>query len=124
MAMNKKELAIYEGALRDAQIARALRWSDPEPILPDLPIPGPHDPDTSGWEFFVYDGNFRIEQAWSDSFNHGGGPSRRRGATASQRGVALYSTRERAAAAVRQKIERDAAETMLRLDRIIAGESP
>jgi hypothetical protein len=119
MAMTKKEKAAFDAAIERAEILAALRWT--APVLPD--VPPPKSGYSEGWEFNAY--TRRVEQAWSDTVTHGSGPAPhdyKRYVSASQNGIALYSTKARALAALRYEVELQAAKMLLEIDKRIALE--
>lgn len=121
MAMTKAEQRELKDVRDLADLHRALRWSDPteNDLLPDIPpvLVGY----TEGWELCTYDSTVR--RAWSEGHAHGPGawspPSRSR--SASQGGIALYSTEERALRAARRLVEVDSARRLFRIDAKIAA---
>lgn len=121
MAMNKKETAALEAAEREARIARALRWSDATDVPPDMPIPSGSVRFSTGWELNAH--TSQVTRAWSEINLHGAGeyerPSRLR--HASQEGILLYSTEERALRALRVIVERASAEQLADIDRRLAA---
>ncbi len=113
MAMTKKERAEMDAAILRAETVAALRWT--APVRPDLPAPKDHRERTQGWNFNAH--ARRVYEAWSECFSHGDGlrpvgPYR----SASQGGVALYSTRALASAAMRHEVELMCAEWLRQID--------
>lgn len=116
--MNKKEQAAMNEAIRAAQVNRALRWTD-HPEAPDVPVPE-SGKRSVGYLFNPY--TRVVSSAWSDCNRHGyGRPPIGSPASASQRGVQLFSTPARAAAAMRRDLERKYAAALAEIDRMIAG---
>ena len=110
MAMTKKEKEALENALTSA----ALRATSP--VKPDIPIPGPGEV-SEGWEA-LFD---RVGIAWSRSCAHGRGPHKKedKRLSASQGGIALYSTKTLALKAIRYQTECRAAKELRRIDIMI-----
>lgn len=116
MAMNKKEREALEFAEKELAIARALRWSRYEPLVPDVPVP--KNGFTQGWQV-LYEG--RINYAWSEMSSHGSGEHPKEyPRTASQGGRALFSTKLLAMQAARYLMEREFAAKLAAIDAQIA----
>jgi hypothetical protein len=119
MAMTKTEQQQLAAARESARLCRALRWSD-YGTTPDLPIP--RTGYTEGWTFNAY--TARVERAWSERNAHGSGPYPTNGKQryGVQGGLALFSSRLRALAALRRMVELDAARKLSTLDEQIEQE--
>jgi hypothetical protein len=116
MAMSKKEQDEMSTLVRELAVSRALAWT--APVERDLPAPTGSNR-TSGWDFNVH--NHTVYEAWSESTRHGMGPAPSAGRSGSQRGVAIFSTKERALRALRHSIERSAAELLASIDQRIGA---
>lgn len=112
MAMNKKEQAEFEAMRKEVRVARALRFTDP--IEPDVPPPA-----ASGLSTGFLFGGSRVDVACSSSVHHGFG---RTDKTSTQRPRWLYSTKERALRAMRNRMEHEFAEELAKVDRQIEEE--
>lgn len=123
MAMTKKERADIDAQLHALRLKLALRWSEPcPPNLPPPSIGASGMPHTEGWMFNFH--SMRVDRAWSERLNHGHGEYRN-GAhrAASQGSRSMYISRLDALRGMRNAIERDAAEKLLKIDEMIAAES-
>lgn len=116
MAMTKKEQAAMNAAIERAEMLAALRWT--APVERDVPIPELFGSETSGWDFNKH--SREVFRAWSGSVRNGFGA--KYGGSASQGGRALFSTRQRALAALRYAMECEYASALLRVDKAMAGE--
>jgi hypothetical protein len=118
MAMTKKERAEFDAAILRAETLAALRWTGPVCKDVEPPNGGCY---ADGWDFSSY--TAEVWQAWSSSVVHGRGPAPKTGrhSSASQNGVHLFSTKERALAALRHAIEQEAAAKLLKIDKQIAA---
>lgn len=112
--MNKAEKAALEAALEKAAFHRTA------PVMPDVPPPeGGGRYTTTGWLFSGQRSDFpRVEQAWSTCIAHGYGDPE--GMGGSQGARWLYSTRERAIAALRYEVEQECTRRLRRIDRMMA----
>lgn len=118
MVMNKKEQAAFDTLQSEAEINRALRWSDVKSVQPDVaPLKGFDY--TNGWLFNSF--TKRAYKAWSCSMYHGEGHviDGVRPKHASQRSVNLYSTEKLALRAMRCELEREYANNLAKIDRMI-----
>ena len=115
MAMNKAEKALLEEALTQA----ALRWTSP--VEPDVAPPSPNTGSfaqlSRGFAFNSY--SLRVSPACSSVTSHGIGSHDK---TTTQRSIWLYSSRERALRAMRADLERQFAEKLREVDKMIAAE--
>lgn len=117
MAMNKAEKAMLEQALT----AAALRWTAPV----ERDVAPPDDPETyvHGWDCNVY--AMTITQAWTGRVSHGfgnrvvGDNQRVIGRQGSRR---LFSTREKAIAAMRYEAEQMAAAQLRGIDVLLESQ--
>jgi len=122
MAMNKKEREQLDATIREAQVNKALRWSDYE-VEPDLSPPpysyAPEEKITNGWSFNAHNG--RVYQTWSESSSHGDGwrVVGEKNTYGSQRGISQYSTKEKALKALRVKLENNFAKALADVDILI-----
>jgi hypothetical protein len=117
MAMTKKEREQMDAAIHKAELLAALRWT--APVEKDLPPPDKCGVYSEGWDYIL--STQRVYVAWSDFVSHGTGHapinlSQRHG---SQNSIWLYSTREKALAALRHAIEKEAASKLLACDKQI-----
>lgn len=118
MAMNKKEKQQLADAIEEAELAKALRWT--EEVTPDVPPPIRSGDYSVGWIPNWHTGN--VEQGWSDSHSHGYGavpvnsgiPRHGR-----QNPRGLFSSQERALRYIRHMIENEAAIKLRDIDRRI-----
>jgi len=115
MAMNKKEQAEFEALKKQVAINRALRWTDP--VDRDLPPPAMGGV-SQGYDFNSY--NKTVFQVWSKSTSHGNGVYSNLTRSASQNGLHLFSTEERALRALRAAVELEAAKALADIDAAIA----
>lgn len=113
--MTKKEKAEFDAAIRRAETIAALRWT--WPVEKDLPIPE-WGKQTSGFDFNLY--SMEVVERWSEYSAHGLGPKRL--GVASQNGRQLFSTRALALKALRHAVEKEAAENLLKIDKMITDE--
>ena len=121
MAMNKREQAEYEQALREVAIMRALRWSDGAEG-PD--VPRPENGHTEGWLYNEHAREPNVYEAWSEPTAHGTGKHLGKDRPSATQGARrLYSTRTRALKALRAALEREYAETLAKIDAQIAAET-
>lgn len=120
MTMNKKEQAAFDAAIAEAEVNRALRWSDYE-TEKDVPKPGSSDGYVNGWSFNIY--GECAYQSWSGSAAHGDGHvvDGKRPPCGSQRGIEQYSTKEKALKAMRRQMESEFAQRLASVDRMIAA---
>lgn len=112
--MNKKEKEQYEAALLQAEMLAALRWT--ASVEPDMPIPT--EGVTYGWLFNTT--SKHIYAAWSQPKLHGDMPYMPK--YGFKGGIALYSTKYRALAAMRHAVEQQTALDLLNIDKQIAYE--
>lgn len=110
--MTKKEKAVYEAALLEAETLAALRWT--APVEPDVQPPSRFDDVTEGWTANLYTKS--VNRGWSKAGSHGDGIPGRHG---SQRPEWLYSTQKRALEALRHMVELEAAKDLLAIDKRI-----
>lgn len=111
--LTKREREEKERQAREheARIFAALCWTDEAPG-PDVPPPvGSGNQLTTGYVYNEYAES--VAEACSSSYNHAIGRTDR---TTSQRPISLFSTRERALRALRNALERRAAEMLARID--------
>lgn len=118
MAMNKKEQAVFEAAIAEAEVNRALRWSDYET---EKDVPRPSDGYVNGWSFNSY--NESVYLSWSGTVTHGDGPvvDGKRPPYGSQRSIEQYSTKEKSLKALRREMEMVFANKLVKIDRMIAA---
>lgn len=113
MAMNKKEKAAFEAAVRNAMKLGALRWTSP--VTPDVPIPGGFGGEkVTGWSFNAH--SQRVYPSYSTAVSHGEGSGTDRHRVGTQGAIRQYSTRALALKAMRHEIERACAENLVRVD--------
>ena len=118
MAMTKKEQAEMAALKRQLEYAVAVHFTDP--VLPDIPCPERSDGKrvlTEGWTFNEY--GRRVEQACSCGWYHGTGMYLK---TSVQGPLGLYSSKELALRAMRQKLEQQFAKVLAPLDQQISAE--
>ncbi len=118
MAMTKKEKAEMNAAIYKAELLAALRWT--QAVEKDVPPPDKFGEYTQGWEYNAY--SQRVYEAWSGTTNNGTGKAPVSGCeiySALQNKVWLYSTKEKAIAAMRNEIEVQCAKKLLEYDRAI-----
>ncbi len=122
MAMNKKEQADFDRITKEAEINRALRWSD-YPSEFDLPVPEHDSNYVNGWSINTYSAS--VFESWSKSMSHGSGHIQigKKHSSASQRGIAQFSTKEKAYMALRRELERKYATELADIDFMIAQSS-
>ena len=110
MAMTKKEQAERQALLNE--IARLKAWRLTQPVERDLAPPEYKDGEklTRGWDFNSH--SMTVYKACSSSIYHGHGWEK----TTSQRPIALFSTRERAYAALRYAVEQECLDRLARID--------
>jgi len=114
MAMTKKEREDRLALMGQIELLKAFRWT--EPVEPDV-LP-PSDGFAEGWTFNHH--ARRAQATWSNAFNHGFGPAPTTSKfLATQGPMPLFSTAELALRAMRHKLVRSYAETLLDLDRQI-----
>lgn len=118
MPMNKKERAVFDAAIAEAEVNRALRWSDYET---EKDVPRPSDGYVNGWSFNSY--NESVYLSWSGTVTHGDGPvvDGKRPPYGSLRSIEQYSTKEKALKAMRRHMEREFANKLARVDRLITA---
>lgn len=117
MAMTKAERELMAQLRRELDLHRVYVGHALDVIPPDLPAPMSGE-QTSGWDFrgaCSYD-HGRVYRAWSTSFLHGEGAQRDPNRSGTKGGRALYSTRERALAALLVAQRRVAADELLRAE--------
>lgn len=119
MTMNKKERQEMEAAIYRCELLAALRWTSE--VKPDVPPPvgGPFEY-TEGWRYNAY--SAKVYRAWSGCVRHGEGDAPTENdkyKSASQNGISLYSTREKALAAMRYEVEVQSAKKLLEIDTLI-----
>ena len=110
MAMTKKEKAAIEAAINRAETLEALRWT--QRVLPDVDTPARYSDIATGWTFNV--ASMRVSRGWTSSISHGTGEYRP--GSGSQGGIAMFSTRALAVAALRHAVELDSAQRLMRVD--------
>lgn len=126
MAMNKSEKARMEALEQQLREAKALRWTDP--VTPDIPPPeGGSMRETSGFAALGSLQYGRVEPASSSCVAHGRGYSTRAeqqkaGSSGSQRPIHLFSTKLLALRALRNSMEREAAQRIAIIDKMIEDE--
>lgn len=114
MKLSKKKQAELAEQEREACIRAALHWTEPAGGPDVLPPNHYTDELRTGYMFNMY--YLRIEEACTSSAYHSVG---RTDKTTSQRPLALYSTRLRALRALRNVVERECAEKLAQIDRLI-----
>lgn len=117
MTMTKKEQAAFAAIQTELAELRALTKPATEAPKRDLPVPQWNEPNTSGWDFNAY--SRKVYQAWSGSTCHGDGPQRRNDFSASQRGIALYSTKALAVQALRAETVNRHAKELAEIDKMM-----
>ncbi len=118
MAMTKKEQA--EMAALKQQLAYAVAFHFTDPVLPDVPHPKHTDAKTvltEGWTLNEF--GRRVEQACSCDSYHGTGTVLKTGV---QEPLDLYSSKELALRAMRQKLEQQFAKVLAELGQQISAE--
>lgn len=120
MAMNKKEKEQLDNAVRLMAVNRSLRWSDYRPDR-DVCVPDGINEFVNGWSINTHSG--RVHKSWSSTVSHGDGwvESGERPKYASQRGIAQYSTEEKALKALRHCMEMKFAEALYEIDQWISS---
>jgi hypothetical protein len=122
MAMTKKEKQLFDDALENAKIAKALRWTDNNPdkdlLKPDYN--SGFNSFTSGWDYNTNGYTPNVYQAWSESSSHGTGI--KRDGYGNQNGIDLYSTKLLALKALRAEMELKFAKELLKIDEQIEKE--
>jgi hypothetical protein len=113
MAMNKKEQAERQELLE--QIARLKAWRLTQPVERDLAPPRASGELSRGWDFNAH--NNRVFKACSSCTSHGDGWER----TSSQNSRRLFSTPERAYAALRYAVEQECITRLVGVDSAIAS---
>lgn len=109
MAMTKKEREAFAALEQELALARA--WKLTGSVERDLPPPEiSSNVLNRGWDFIAHTGV--VHRACSSNMYHGRGWER----TSSQRQLALFSTFERAKAALRYEVEREALNKLARID--------
>lgn len=118
MAMNKREKEQLENAVRLMAVNRSLRWSDYRADR-DLCVPDSTTKYVNGWSIDTY--SCRVYKTWSSIVSHGDGWIENEGkpSSASQKGIAQYSTKEKALKALRHCMEMQFAESLYEIDRQI-----
>lgn len=111
MAMSKAERELR----RELDLHRAYVGHVLDAIPPDIPAPKGGE-QTSGWDYWAGRDYNQVYRAWSTSTAHGEGAQREPSRTGTQGARALYSTRERALAALLVEQRRIAAAIMLRTE--------
>jgi hypothetical protein len=117
MAMNKKEQAAFDAAIKAVFVARALNWT--ELVKPDMGLPETHE-DLLGFVPHSYSGTVayarssRVSHATSD----GDFPKK----TTSQNPIFMHSTKLRALRALRHLVELECANKLAKIDMQIAAE--
>ena len=96
-----------ERRFHELRVLAALRWT--APVEPDVPPPTRSDQLTRGWIAIAN----RVEPGCSSSIYHGSGTMNK---TTSQGARALHSTKLRALRAMRNIVERDAAQRLAQID--------
>lgn len=132
MAMTKVEKAALAGARteaelarRDLGLARALRWTDrPHAEAEGVPHGEPSGGYREGWVFVAAGGaSDRVEIGWTESHRHGWGRHSSKPRSAAQDGRPVFPTRLDALVGLRRRVERECAERLLRIDRMIEAEA-
>ena len=120
MAMNKREKEQLENAVRLMALNRSLRWSDYRPDR-DVGTPDSISKYVNGWSINTY--SFRVYKTWSSSVSHGDGwvENEERPRTSSQKGIAQYSTKDKALKALRHCMEMKFAEALYEIDQQISS---
>ena len=114
MAMNKKEQAAMDDLRRELLLVKAWRLTPPvERDLPPPPVFCASVKLTKGWDYNVHQP--RVFKACSSSTYHGYGWEK----TTSQRSMSLYSTREKAIAAMRHEAEQSALKRLADIDAML-----
>lgn len=121
--MTKKEQAAMKAAIDRAELLAALRWT--AQVEKDVPPPGAGGY-SEGWTYNAY--SMVVEIGWSTSVCHGTGRApksykERIGKSASQNARWMYSTEAKAYAAMRNELEKMAAEKLLKVDRLMQAAS-
>ncbi|EDW2616369.1 hypothetical protein HAX88_001344 [Salmonella enterica] len=118
MAMNKREKEQLENAVRLMDINRSLRWSDYGADR-DVGVPDSITQYVNGWSINTY--SCRVYKSWSSTVSHGDGwvENEERPRSASQKGIAQYSTKEKALKALRHCMEMKFAEALYEIDQQI-----
>lgn len=119
MAMNKKEKEQLDSAVRLMAVNRSLRWSDYSADH-DVGVPDVFNDYINGWSINEFAG--RVFKSWSSSSSHGDGWTEKgkRPSCASQKGIAQYSTEEKALKALRHCMEMKFAEALYEIDQRIS----
>jgi hypothetical protein len=126
MAMTKAEKLRLETLENELREAKALRFT--EPVLPDIDPPGPgFDKETNGFTIVGSGQYAQVKVGWSTSIGHGVGyasrsEQRKAGLGGSQGARHLYSTRLLALRGMRNAVEKEAAQRLARIDKMIEEE--
>ena len=118
MAMTKKEQAAMQAAIDKAETLAALRWTGPV----DRDVLVPERGYSEGWDHNAH--SMRIWRGWSGQVVHGQGPAPKDGDrhyNGSQGSRRMFSTPEKALAAMRHEMEQKFAHDLMRVDRQIAN---
>lgn len=119
MAMTKKEIAEHQRIVDELELLSALRWT--HPVQKDV-FPPQGDGSVSGFVFNTgsWSGQASVKMSWSEFCAHGDGERRKAFFSASQLGIAMYSSEILAWKAARHAVERESANRLRQIDREIA----
>lgn len=119
MAMTKKEIAEHQRIVEELELLAALRWT--HPVQKDV-FPPQCDGSVSGWVFNSgsWGRQASVKMSWSECCAHGDGERRKEFFSASQLGIAMYSSEILAWKAARHAVERESADRLRHIDREIA----
>ena len=116
MAMNKKEQAEMAELKKQLSIVRALNWT--QPVIKD--VPRPDSGTTHGYNFNTH--NCLVYEVWSQPVRHGTGRAPTPHGSASQNGIAMYSTKILALRGLRYAVELECAKKLAAIDAQIEAE--
>jgi hypothetical protein len=117
--MNKKEQSYVEWLEINLRLAKALSWT--QPVAPDIAKPENFREASIGFTFNPHTNT--VSPATSESNRHYvGSHAIPRNGTASQQGIALYSTKLRALQALRHEVEKMVAARLAAIDKQIEHE--
>ena len=123
MAMNKKEKAAFDAAIKEARLLAALRFT--QPVDRDVnPPAGWKSEYSEGWDFNTH--NMLTWFGWSSSVSHGTGPAPKDGEryrSGSQNARRMFSSELLALRAMRHTMELEFAEKLRKVDERIAAAS-
>lgn len=118
MAMTKKEKAEFDAAIYRAELFGALRWTSE--VKEDVHPPGfsQYREFSTGWHYNKH--RLIVEKEWSSMVAHGSGSEPAgKYASARQNGKRLFSSKKLALMAMRHAVEKEAAQKLLRIDKMI-----